>query len=76
MVDAHDERGGLLILGWSEMMTFFAPALIWDIAFAVVQKAPVASIIYSAPQLSHGMQEASLSEKTGIFFPFTVIPFS
>lgn len=37
-------------LAGAEMMTFFAPALIWDIAFAVVQKAPVASIIYSAPQ--------------------------
>lgn len=60
----------------AEIITFFAPPSKWAFAFSVVQYAPVASIIYSAPHAPHGINAASDSENTGIFCPSMISPFS
>ena len=45
----------------AERTTFLAPFFRWADAFSVVLKAPVDSMMYSAPQSSQGMRAASFS---------------
>ena len=53
--------GMMSSLEGAEMMTFFAPFCRWALAFSTVLNTPVDSMIYSAPQSSQGIWEASLS---------------
>ena len=53
--------GMMLSLEGAERMTFFAPPPRWTEAFSTVLYTPVDSMMYSAPQSSQGIREASLS---------------
>merc|ERR1719341_1455517 len=55
----------------AEMITFFAPPLVWARALSVVVNTPVDSTMYSAPAPAQLILAGSRSLQTVILFPLT-----
>ena len=53
--------------------TFFAPAVMWALAFTGSTKRPVDSITISTPRSRQGNSSGSLTASTFIFSPLTII---
>ena len=59
-------------LAGAEMMTFFAPAARWPLAFSTSVNSPVDSMTTSTPNCFQGNCDGSLALTTFIFWPLTI----